>query len=87
VQDKNTHLTLKDSHLIEQLLLQREIFFFDVFDNERLSILLRLQFVKHVIFSLHIFLKNTKYLELDVKIMKFILSLSFKDSLREDFTH
>jgi len=69
------------------LLLQREIFFFDVFDNERLSILLRLQFVKHVILSLHIFLENTKYLELDVKIMKFILSLSFKDSLREGFTH
>jgi len=87
VQGKNTHLASEDSHLIEQLLLQREIFSSDVFDNERPSILLRLQSVKHVIPSLHTFLEDTKYLEPGAKIMKSILPLSFKGSLREGFTH
>jgi len=87
VQDKNTFLLSKDFYLIEQLLLQREIFFFDVFDNERFTILLRLQFIKHIILFLYIFLENTKYLESCAKIMKFILSLNFKDFVNDDFTH
>jgi len=81
------HLTLKDSYFIEQLLLQQKIFFFDVFNSKRLSILLRLQFVRHIIFSLYIFLENIKYLNSCIKIIKFILLLNFKDSLRKDFTH
>jgi len=68
-------------------MLQREVFSFDVFKNQCFSILARLKFIKYIIFFLHIFLKNTKYLELCAKIMKSILSINFKDFIRETFTH
>jgi hypothetical protein len=87
VQGKNTFLSSKNFYLIKQLLLQREIFFSNVFNNKRSTILLRLQFIKYIIFSFYIFLENTKYLESCVKIMKFILLLSFKDFISDDFTH
>lgn len=87
VQDKNTFLSSEDSHLIEQLLLQREIFFSNVFDNERSTILLRLQSIKHIILFLYTFLEDTKYLEPYAKIMKFILLLNFKGFVNDDFTH
>lgn len=87
VQGKNTFLSSEDSHLIEQLLLQREIFSSDVFDNERPTILLRLQSIKHIIPSLHTFLEDTKYLEPCAKIMKSILPPGFKGSVSDGFTH
>lgn len=87
VQGKNAYFSLEDSHLIEQSLLQREIFSSDIFDDERSTILLRLQSIKHIIPSIHTFLEDTKYLEPCAKIMKSILPLHFKGSVSEGFTH
>ncbi len=48
---------------------------------------MRLKFIKYIISFLYIFLKNTKYLEFCVKIMKSISLINFKDFIREAFTH
>jgi len=87
VQNKNTFLLLKNFYLIKQLLLQQKIFFFDIFNNKQSTILLHLQFIKYIIFSLYIFLKNTKYLKLYIKIIKFIFLLNFKDFVNNNFTY
>lgn len=68
-------------------MLQREVFSFDVFENQRPSILARLKSIKYIIPSLHTFLEDTKYLESCAKIMKSILPINFKDFIREAFTH
>ncbi len=87
MQNKNTFLLLKNFYLIKQLLLQQKIFFFDIFNNKQSTILLHLQFIKYIIFSLYIFLKNTKYLKLYIKIIKFIFLLNFKDFVNNNFTY
>lgn len=86
-QDRNAYYFSADFYQIEKLILQREIFFSDIFENQRFSILARLKFIKYIIFSLYIFLKNTKYLELCIKIIKSILSINFKDFIRKIFIY
>jgi len=87
LQGRNAHYSSADFHQIEKLMLQREVFSSDVFENQRPSILARLKSIKYIIPSLHTFLEDTKYLEPCAKIMKSILPINFKGSIREAFTH
>ncbi len=87
IEGKNVYYSSDDFRRIKDLLLHREIFSSEAFNEQRSSILSRLQSVKHIIPSLHTFLEDTKYLEPCAKIMKSILPVRFKGSIRQAFTH
>ena len=75
---ENHHTVHKD--------MQNDVLFFIITDVATCQgIWYQLNTIIYMIPSLYIFLKNTKYLELCAKIMKCLLSVKFKNSIRQAF--
>lgn len=79
-------LTFSENYHFIENCMQNEILFPIVTNRQqRLDIFRRLSVISYLIFSLYIFIKDTKHIESFVKIMKRLLLLRFKEFVRQAF--
>jgi hypothetical protein len=53
--------------------------------SQSTNLMTRIHSIRHVILSLHTFFEDIKYLNLDAKMMKILLSVDYKSSIHEEF--
>ena len=76
---------LNDCTYVKARLLKEDILPAVISLNPQINLLQNLMFIEHIILSIYTFLKDTKYLEPCVRILKDILLIKCKDSLTQAF--